>query len=441
MSRMTDSSSAEGLLEEIRRLKSIECGSEEAKTSFAFDEGYTFLNHGSYGTYPIAVRDVYRHFQERSEAQPDTFVRYEYRPNLLDASRRVIADYLDVPVETCVYTVNASMGIDTVLRNISYEPGDVILCFTSIYGSFGYTIQHLTETTPAEAKPIALEYPISDEFVVKAFQNAIEEVLAEGKKPRLALFDTISSLPAVRVPFEQLTKICKQYGIFSCIDGAHGVGHMPLDLRTLDPDFFSSNLHKWLHVPRGCAIIYTPGRNQHLLRTTFPTGFGFVAQPDPPNYVANFANLGTLNDTSYLCIEAALEWRKKLTWNGKAGEEAIMSYTLYLAKTGGQAVASILGTEVMDNSEHTLAQCGMTNVRLPVSLQSGSERSKSLSTTAAWIQRTMTFEHKTAVNAFVYGNCIWVRLSAQVYLNVSDFERAGHALKAVCERAMQEKTG
>lgn len=118
-----------------------------------------------------------------------------------------------------------------------------------------------------------------------------------------------------------------------------------------------------------------------------------------------------------------------------------MSYTLYLAKTGGQAVASILGTEVMDNTEHTLAQCGMTNVRLPVSFQRGSEHEKSLSTTAAWIQKIITFEHKTAVNAFVYSNSIWVRLSAQVYLNVSDFERAGHALKAVCERAMQEKTG
>lgn len=45
--KMTDSSSAEGLLEGIRRLKSIECGSEEAKASFAFDQAYTFLNHGA----------------------------------------------------------------------------------------------------------------------------------------------------------------------------------------------------------------------------------------------------------------------------------------------------------------------------------------------------------------------------------------------------------
>ncbi|KAM3425227.1 hypothetical protein BST61_g7181 [Cercospora zeina] len=437
---MADPSSVEPLLQEIRRLKSIECGSAEAKTSFAFDKGYTFLNHGSYGTYPIAVRDVYRYHQERSEAQPDTFVRYEYRTNLLDASRRVIAEYLDVPVETCVYTVNASMGIDTVLRNIPYQPGDVILCFTSIYGSFGYTIQHLTETTPVEAKPIELEYPVSNDFVVKAFETAIREVIAEGKKPRLALFDTISSLPAVRVPFERLTRICKEYGIYSCIDGAHGVGHMPLDLRSLDPDFFSSNLHKWLHVPRGCAILYTADRNQHLLRTTFPTGFGFVAQPDPPNYVANFANLGTLNDTSYLCIEAALEWRKKLTWNGKAGEEAIMSYTLHLAKNGGQVCASILNTEVMDNSEHTLTHCGMTNVRLPVKPQCGPQTEDNLKETAAWIQKTMTFEHKTAVNVFVYGSSIWVRLSAQVYLNISDFERAGQALKVLCERAVHEET-
>ncbi|KAI5367493.1 Putative aminotransferase class V domain, pyridoxal phosphate-dependent transferase, major [Septoria linicola] len=428
---MRDPRTIDDILQDIRDIEPFECGSDTSKEQFAFDLGYVFLNHGSYGTHSLPVRNVFRYYQERAEAQPDTFVRYEYRPKLLDESRLVIADYLDVSVETCVYTINASMGIDTVLRNIIYQPGDVIICFSSIYGSFGHTIQHLSETSPVEAHTIILTYPLPDDEIISAFQYAITSLQAQNKRPRLALFDTISSLPATRVPFERLTQICRSENILSCIDGAHGVGHMPLSLTTLDPDFFSSNLHKWLHVPRGCAILYTPLRNQHLLRTTFPTGFGFVAESDgPPNYVQNFASLGTLDDTPYLCVKAALEWRKRLTWNGKSGEEAIMSYTRHLAKTGGQAVATILNTEVLDNYERTLSQCSMTNIRLPLAKDQKSD--KQLNEAAAQIQKTMAFDYKTAINAFVYNGSVWVRLSAQVYLNLADFERAGHALKSVC---------
>lgn len=329
------------------------------------------------------------------------------------------------------------MGIDTVLRNIAYQPGDVIVCFSSIYGSFGYTIQHLTESTAVEAKSIHLQYPVEDSAVIEEFEGAIKEILQQNKKPKLALFDTVSSLPGVRVPWERLTEICRTYGVLSCVDGAHSVGHFQLDLQSVDPDFFSSNLHKWLHVPRGCAILYVPLRNQHLLRTTFPTGFGFVAQPDPPNFVANFASLGTLDDTPYLCVEAALEWRKKLMWNGDVGENAIMTYTRDLARRGGEFVAVLLGTEVLENDTGTLGACNLTNVRLPLPKSSEEE----LTRIGAWIQKTMTFEYHTAVNVFVFSSvtinnsAVWVRLSSQVYLNLLDFEAAGRALKEVCGRA------
>ena len=328
------------------------------------------------------------------------------------------------------------MAIDTVLRNMRYDAGDVILCFSSIYGSFGYTIQHLAETTAVEAKIINLKYPLSDDDVVSAFENAIKEVKAQSKTPLIAVLDTVSSLPGVRVPFERLTKICRSNHILSCIDGAHAVGHFPLDLRSLDPDFFTSNLHKWLHVPRGCAILYVPTRNQHLLRTTYPTGFNFVPEPKDPNFVANFSSLGTLDDTPYLCIEAALEWRKKLLWRHSSGEDAIMDYTVALAVNGGNDVAFILGTEVLDNEKCTLVKCNMTNVRLPVVIANA--REPDLTKASAWIQKTMTFDHKTAVNTFVYNGSIWVRLSAQVYLNQEDFKKAGQNLKSVCQRVASE---
>jgi len=432
-------------LADIRNLGPIQCGEEAAK-HFLFDPGYQNLNHGSYRRYPIAIRNVFRHYQERSEARSDTFIRYEYRTTLLKESREAIARYLHAPVETCVYVPNASTGVDTVLRNLIFEPGDVVVYFDTLYGAFDNTVQHIAETTPVEVKKVEFIYPVSNQYLCDAFEATIKDLRAKCKNPRIAIFDTISSTPGVRMPFERLTKLCWSYNVLSCIDGAHRAGHIPLHLEDLDPDFFVSNCHKWLYVPRGCAVLYVPIRNQHLLRATLPTGYGFVplsreveareALPVPGknDFVANFAYVGTKDDTPYLCVPAALEWRSKLEWEGRRGEEAIIAYMHELARKGGQTVAAILGTEVLDNEEDSLGKCSFTNVRLPLSVSNVTKGNPATAEEIGqWIMKKMTFEYQTAVYVFLYADVWWTRLSAQVYLTLRDFDCAGRKLKAACE--------
>lgn len=333
-----------------------------------------------------------------------------------------------MPVETCVFVSNTTTGIDTILRNLIYEPGDVVISFATTYTSFKYTLRYLVDTTPLEVKQIEYTLPVSDEYIVDAFYEAILDLQASNKNPRLALFDTINSLPGVRMPFERLTAICKHYNIYSCIDGAHGVGHIPLNLPSLDPDFFVSNCHKWLYVPRGCAVLYVPVRNQHVLRCTLPTGYGF-----DEGFVRNFEDLGTLDSTPYLCVQAALDWRSRLTWRGKRGEEA-GPYILDLARKGGKAVAAILGTEVLENEEGTLGNCALTNIRLPLKLAESAKKDLTrIQEVSRSIMKAMIVEHQTAVNVYYYAGACWVRLSAQVYLTLEDFEHAGRRLKDLCE--------
>ncbi|KAK4541681.1 hypothetical protein LTR36_007825 [Oleoguttula mirabilis] len=440
----TQPSSAGG---EIEKMESIECGKEVVK-QFSFGDGYRNLNHGSYGTYPLPIRSVLRHYQDEAEARPDKFIRYDY-PKLLDESRAAVAKYLNAPVSTCVYITNATTGLNTVLRNLVYETGDVIIYFATIYGACEKSIDYITETTPAESRKIEYTYPISDQTLCDLFEEAISATKAAGKVPKLAIFDTIVSLPGVRMPFEALTALSHQHGLLSCIDGAHGIGHIPLDLTALDPDFFFSNCHKWLHVPRACAVFYVPERNQHLLRSTLPTSHGFaplpkgseavINNPMPPSgksaYITNFEYVATLDNSPYLCIPAALEWRSRLSWQGKKGEEAIMAYTIHLAREAGKTVSSILSTEVMENKEGTLSHCNFANVRLPLasSAVAGSDRGKAVRV-AQWMEKVLVEEYNTFIAIIFYEGAWWVRLSSQVYLTVEDFEWAAGMLKTVCER-------
>lgn len=142
---------------------------------------------------------------------------------------------------------NATTGINTVLRNLVYEEGDVILYFATVYGACEKTVAYLTETTKVESVVVELAYPMGDDEILRLFEEKVKEVKeGEGGKRRVkvALFDTITALPGVRFPFERVTRRCTELGILSCVDAAHAVGHIELDLRGLDPDFFVSNCHK-----------------------------------------------------------------------------------------------------------------------------------------------------------------------------------------------------
>ncbi|KAK4237706.1 putative L-cysteine desulfhydrase [Achaetomium macrosporum] len=437
----------------------IKFGHELRDQHFLFDPAYRNLNHGSFGTIPRFIQAKLRAYQDRAEARPDPFIRYEY-PKLLDVSRAAVARLLRVPTDTCVFVSNATVGVNTVLRNLVWHADgrDEILHFDTIYGGCARTIDYIIEDRQGlvSSRYIPLSYPCEDAAVVAAFHAAVQASRDAGKRPRVCLFDVVSSLPGVRFPFEEITSACREAGILSLIDGAQGVGMVDLDLGSVDPDFFVSNCHKWLHVPRGCAVFYVPLRNQGLIRSSLPTSHGFVPKatglanmqrpnPLPPSTKSEFVNqfefVGTIDNAPYLCVADSIKWREEVL----GGEERIRKALTELARQGGDKVAQMLGTEVLDNESRSLTRCSMVNVALPLAVQQPEEGKEvpdgvaliaksDASAVTNWVLETLMDEYKTFVPLFVYRGRWWARLSAQVYLEMEDFEYAGRALKELCER-------
>jgi selenocysteine lyase/cysteine desulfurase len=100
------------------------------------------------------------------------------------------------------------------------------------------------------AHTIPIELPTTKEKIVAQFQRYLMEMKV---KPRLCIMDHITSSTALIFPVQQLIQLCKRFGIFTLVDGAHAIGQIPVDLAALDPDFYISNCHKWMFVPRGCG--------------------------------------------------------------------------------------------------------------------------------------------------------------------------------------------
>jgi selenocysteine lyase/cysteine desulfurase len=104
------------------------------RKQFLIADGYLPLNHGSYGTYPRSVHAAKMHWQELAEQRPDWFMRKEYIGEL-NKCREIAAKAINASVSDCVFVMNATTGINEILRSLTWGPGDMVLYYSTVYGS------------------------------------------------------------------------------------------------------------------------------------------------------------------------------------------------------------------------------------------------------------------------------------------------------------------
>jgi hercynylcysteine S-oxide lyase len=146
--------------------------------------------------------------------------------------------------------------------------------------------------------------------------------------------------------------------------------------------------------------------------------------------------VGTIDYSPYLVVPAAITYRAE----NLGGEDAIAAHLKALARQAGALVAESLGTWVLENEEGTLGNCAFSNVRLPLDVQellkvSGAPDEASIGAKIRdWMSLVVVNEYSSFMAFMWYAGAWWVRLSAQVYLELEDFERAAEILKEVSER-------
>lgn len=227
-----------------------------------------------------------------------------------------------------------------------------------------------------------------------------------------------------------------------------------------------TNAHKWGYAHRSSAIFYVPLQNQHYVHSGVPTGWNFrpraereahKALNEGDDFIKQWEEVGTIDWSSLLSIDAALDFREQRL----GGEERIRAYTHSLALLGGLAVARILGTDLLETMQpapgdgktliatHTAS---MVNVRLPLASRAigtdvdawlWSRRGES------WMWDTLMDEFGVAVRLAAVTpppssvdadgakqptRLVYARISAQIWLELADFEYLGRALKEVCRR-------
>jgi isopenicillin-N epimerase len=365
------------------------------KSAWPLDPAVTYLNHGGYGVAPHCVMAAQAAWRERIERNPTRFMRRELEAAQRQAAAR-LAQYLGADGDDLVFLDNATAGVNAVLRSLDFAPGDEILITTLAYGAVTKAARYVAARTGARLVEVAIPLPLSD-------AGAVLDAVAAALSPRvkLAVFDHIASMSALVLPAAELTALAKKSGARVLIDGAHAPGQVPLDVPALRADWYVGNCHKWLMAPRGVGFLWAAPESQALIHPlAISHGFG-------RGFRAEFDWTGTRDFTSFLVVPDGIDWHAEL------GGPALMARNRALAATAAERLAERWGTETLAPPSLFAA---MVPVRLPLAVAPTVEN-------AVALERRLSDEHRIEAAIVAQADGLWLRLAAQAYNEIEDYER------------------
>lgn len=381
---------------------------------FIMAHDYVNLNHGSFGAVPQEVLANQTAWRNRVEQAPDIWYRYDMYTEL-DYVRAKLATYVGAEARDVVFVENASHGVNAVLRSLKLPAGRKILFLNCAYQMVKTTLSFLAKFANDQLLMVNITWPASADDIVATVAGTLKE---HRGTIGAASFSHIVSLPAAILPVKRLVALCHQEDILVLVDGAHALGHIPINVTDLDADFYVANGHKWLYSPKGSAFLWVRADRQNLV---YPTTISYEGQ-GISDFQIGFSYEGTSDMTAFAAMSAALTYRASL------GDVAIMDYMHELAVQGGNILASQWSTELLLPTNMFAA---MVDVRVPTNNTS----------CTAWLSMALLQRYHTWVPFYVLNSKVYVRVSAQIYNEAGDFHMLAYAVQSLLAEEARSAAG
>ena len=274
------------------------------------DPAVTFLNHGSFGACPRSVLEFQNDLRARLERQPVQFLVRELEP-LLDNARSALAQFVGADAEDLVFVPNTTSGVNTVLRSLTFAPGDELLVTNHEYAACRNALDFVAEHSGARVVVANIPFPFrsADEITAPI-------LAAVTSRTRLALLDHVSSPSGLVMPIERLVDDLTARGVDTLVDGAHAAGMVPLNVKKIGAAYYTGNCHKWLCSPKGAAFLCVQPSRQKLIRPLVISNGASSSRTDRSRFQIEFAWTGTGEPSAYLCVPEALRFMESLLPGG-----------------------------------------------------------------------------------------------------------------------------
>jgi len=379
------------------------------------DPGVTFLNHGSFGACPRAVLLAQQQIRDRMEREP---VRFFVRglESELDSARGELAAFLGADSEALAFVPNATTGVNTVLSSLRFRAGDELLTTNHAYNACRNALDFVAAKTGAQVTVAEVPFPI------RAPDEALEQVMAKvTSRTRLALLDHVTSPTALVLPLARIVAALNERGVDALVDGAHGPGMLPLDLRSIGAAYYTGNCHKWICAPKGAGFLYVREDRRGDIRPLSISHGMNATRKDRSRFRLEFDWTGTDDFSPFLCIPVAIRFLAGLL---PGGWPALIAHNHQLAIAARNVLCGSLGISPPAPDEMLGSMAA-----LPIGDGSREPPISALYNDPLQVALFEQFAVEVPIVPWPRPPKRLIRVSAQIYNDLSDYHRLAAAVR------------
>ncbi len=380
----------------------------ELKKQFLIQPDIAFLNFGSFGACPKPIFEDYQKWQLELETEPAQFIQVN-GPVYLKQSREALAKYINcADANDLVYVTNPSYGTNIIAKSLKLNAGDEILTTNLEYGAADKAWDYYCKKAGAKYVRQDITLPITTK------EKFIEEFFAGlSPKAKLVFISEITSTTALKFPVKEICEIAKQKGLITFVDGAHSVGHIPVDLTQIKADIYTGACHKWMMTPKGSSFLYVKKELQNLFDPLL-VSWGYDAMfPSDSRFQDYHQAQGTRDFSAFLTIPRAIEFMKQNNWT------AVSKECKEMVRKNALRFCELLGSKPLcPVTEEWLGQM----FSIPVSTPDPEK-----------LQRHLFVNYKIEIPVMRHADKTYLRYSINAFNTQNDLDRLYSALKEIME--------
>lgn len=279
---------------------------ESVRSDYDLKPDYINLESGYYNIIPRPTLEAYLENVRMVNREGAYYMRTVQWENKARVAAR-LAGMLGCTPGELILTRNTTESLDMVIGGYPWQPGDEAVFAEQDYGAMQMQFHLVADRFGVVNRVLSLPmHPASDEEIVALYEAAITP------RTRLLMICHMVNITGQILPVRKICDMAHRHGVEVLVDGAHCVGHFPVDIPALGCDYYGSSLHKWLAAPLGAGLLYI--RREHI-----PKIWPLLAEhPREPGDISRLNHTGTHPVHTDLAIDAAMDYLEYIGIERKA---------------------------------------------------------------------------------------------------------------------------